>query len=392
MSCKICNKRTSEIINFGDYPVSHKFKKIRSLDKKFNLTLCICKSCKIIQLKKPFPLKELKPKFDWINYNEPEEHLDKLVNKLNKLKNINKDNIIAGAGYKELSILNRFKKLGFKNTWVLNSKKDLKIKDKNHNLETIQDRISKISKRKLIIKKKPADIFIARHILEHTYSTIDFINSLQSMINDNGYLVVEVPDCENSLKNSDYAMLWEEHLFYFTETSLKKLFLENGYEIKYFERYRYSYENVLIIILKKKTNYKLKSIKIKKPLINFSFKKLKKDQTLIYNKIKKIIYKGYKVCLFGTGHVACTFIKMLELSDLIDLVVDDNKKKFGMYLPNLNCKIKKSKELKKYNKLLIILGVNSESEKKIIKELIKINSSIKFCSVYNNSDYSFRNL
>jgi hypothetical protein len=60
-------------------------------------------------LNNPFPLSQLKPKYDWINYNEPEEHLDKLVKTILNLKNINKSSIIAGVSYKEVSTLERFK-------------------------------------------------------------------------------------------------------------------------------------------------------------------------------------------------------------------------------------------------------------------------------------------
>ncbi len=392
MSCKICKKKTFKIINFGNFPVSHKFKKINNADKKFNLTLCICKKCNLVQLKKPLPLNELKPKFNWIKYNEPEEHLDKLVRKILKLNNVRKNNIIAGAGYKEISTLQRFNKLGFKNNWILNSKTDLNIRNQNHNLETIQDRISKINVKKIIKKKKLANIFFARHILEHTYTTIRFLNKIKTLVCDDGYIVIEVPDCEKSLQKSDYAMLWEEHLLYFTENSLTNIFLKHGFKIEYFERYNYSYENVLIYILKKDKFFNKKKITYKNTKINFSLKKLGDDRKQIYKKIKKISNDGYKICLFGTGHVACVFINILKLYNLIDLVVDDDLKKNGMYLPNSSLKIAKTSSLKKFDKLLIILGVNSESEKKIIKKFTNVNSTIKFCSVYNNSKFSFRNL
>ena len=392
MSCKVCKKETLKIINFGNFPVAHKFKKINRADTKFNLTLCICKKCNLVQLKKPFPLKELKPKYNWIKYNEPEEHLDKLVRKILKLKNFRKNNIIAGAGYKEISTLQRFNRLGFKNTWILDSKKDLNIRNKNHNLETIQDKIAKINVKKIIKNKKLANIFIARHILEHTYSTIKFLNKIKTLVCDDGYIVIEVPDCEKSLQKSDYAMLWEEHLLYFTENSLKNLFLKYGFKIEYFERYNYSYENVLIFILKKNNYSNQKNILYKNPKINFNLKKLRDDRRHIYKKIQKISSQGYKICLFGTGHVACVFVNLLKLNNLIDLVVDDDFKKSGMYLPNLSLKIKKTSTLKKFDKLFIILGVNSESEKKIIKKFRNTNSKIKFCSVYNNSKFSFRGL
>ena len=152
MSCKICKQNTKKIISFGRFPVSHKFKNKHQKDIKNSLGLSICKKCNLVQLQKLFPLKDLRPKFEWINYNEPEEHLDKLVKKIIKLKNINKNSIISGVSYKEKTTLDRFKKKGYRNIWSLNMKKDLNIKSSKFNLETIQDRIARADINKILQK------------------------------------------------------------------------------------------------------------------------------------------------------------------------------------------------------------------------------------------------
>ncbi len=392
MKCRICKKTDlKDIISFGKFPVCHRFKNKNNKDKKFRLQIAICKRCDLVQLKKSFPLKELKPKFDWINYNEPEEHLDKLVNKLKGLKDINKDSIIAGVSYKEISTLKRFKRVGFRNTWYLDMKKDLDINDSKSNLETIQEKISKINNKKVLkIKKKKADILIARHILEHSYDTINFIKSLKDLIKKNGYLVFEVPDCRDSLKSRDYTSIWEEHILYFTENTLKRLFVNLNFKICYFKKYEYSYENVLILIVKfNGKEEKKKNISFKKNKINFSLPNLYGDQAKIRNLINKFRINDYKICLFGTGHAACTFLNILKLHDLIDLVIDDDVNKQNLFLPNSNLKIQDSSKIKTLSKILIILGVNSESEKKVIIKLKnRLYKKIKFFSIYNKSRYT----
>ena len=392
MNCIICKKKKiKKIINFGNFPVSHKFKKKNQKDKKYSLQIGICKECKLIQLSKLFPVNELKPKYDWINYNEPEEHLNKLVKKISTLKNINKNSIIAGVSYKEISLINRFKKIGFVNNWILDMKKDLNIKDKKSNLETIQDKISNINIKKITNRKKKADVLIVRHILEHSYNTVNFIKSLKKLINNNGYLIFEVPDCKDPLITRDYPAIWEEYLMYFTQNTLKALLEKQGLKIIYFEKYKYPYEDVLIFITKisdyKYLNYK-KNLLL--PKVNFNLTSLKKDRNFIRNKIKIYREKKYTICLFGTGHAACTYLNILKLHDLIDLVVDDDNNKKNLLLPNSNLKINNSSNLKNLEKILVILGVNSESEKKIINKLNIIKKKIKFYSIYNRSKFSFK--
>ena len=392
MNCRVCKKKKlKKIINFGNFPVCHKFRNKNQRDKKYSLQIGICKSCKLVQLSNLFPVKQLKPKYNWINYNEPEEHLDSLVKKISKLKNINKESIIAGVSYKEISTLKRFKDNGFDKNWILDMKKDLNIQDSKSNLETIQEKISKINIKKIINKKKKADVLIVRHILEHSYDTINFINSLKGLINDEGYLIFEVPDCNESLVSSDYTSIWEEHILYFTENTLKQLLINQGLKIIHFEKYEYSYENVLIVVAKINKDQYLRKKKNKTlPKINFNLISLAKDKNKVRNKIKKFRNENYKICLFGTGHAACTFLNILKLHDLIDIVVDDDKNKTNLFLPNSNLQIKKSSNLKKLDKVLLILGVNSESEKKIIIKSKKISSKIKFFSIYNKSRFSFK--
>ena len=230
-----------------------------------------------------------------------------------------------------------------------------------------------------------------RHILEHSYNTINFIQSLKKLVNDDGYLIFEVPDCKESFSSSDYTTIWEEHILYFTENSLKKMLIGQGLKITYFEIYKYSYENVLIIITKiKKDNSPQKKINLIIPKINFNPNSLSVDKLKIKQKIEFFKKEKYKICLFGTGHAACTFLNILQIHDLVDLVVDDDKNKKSLFLPNSNLEIKNSLKLKKFSKILLILGVNSESEKKIVSKFKNINSKIKFYSIYNKSKYSFK--
>ena len=170
-----------------------------------------CKGCGLVQLIKFIPIKKLTPRYNWISYNEPEEHLDRLAKTITKLPGINKYSKVCGLSYKEDSLLERLKKKGFKNTWRMDSKKDLKIMNKNANLETIQSKINNKVIRRLKKKNGNQDVIIVRHILEHTHDTLEFISALKGIVKNNGYIIFEVPDCAQGLKINDYNTLWEEH-------------------------------------------------------------------------------------------------------------------------------------------------------------------------------------
>ena len=387
-SCRVCNSnKIDNTVSFGLFPVSHKFKKNFSVkSKKFKLDLIKCKNCNLVQIKKKVPLKELVPIYKWIAYNEPEDHLDYLVKKISLLRGINFNSTIIGIGYKEKTIISRFKKVGYKKSFILDSKNDLEIKKKIFNLETIQNQLtSRISKK---VKKNynTPSIIIARHILEHSYDIEIFLNFFKTTIDKNGYIVFEVPDCENSLKKIDYTMLWEEHIFYFTKSTLYNLLVKNGFRIISLESYSYPYESILIAIVKPADN-KDCFLKFKnEELLNFNQKKILKCRLKINNYFKKIKKSEFKIICFGTGHVMNIFIHSLKIKNFIDYAVDDNINKKNLYLPGTKINIKNSEILSKEKKFLCLMSLNYSSEKKIFKKIKNLKSSKRlFFSIYPNS-------
>ena len=169
----------------------------------------------------------------------------------------------------------------------MDSKKDLKIMNKNANLETIQSKINNKVIRRLKKKNGNQDVIIVRHILEHTHDTLEFISALKGIVKNNGYIIFEVPDCAQGLKINDYNTLWEEHLMYFTKFTLNNSLKLSGFKIHYFEKYKYPFESVLISIVSpnnkiSKNNIVTKSnhIKIENKRVNFSKEKLSKKKGL----------------------------------------------------------------------------------------------------------------
>ncbi len=395
--CQICQKKKcKKIINFGQYPVSHKFSDGKTKTEKFPLELGQCQSCGLVQLMKLTPVKKLMPKYEWITYNEPEEHLDHLSKIISNLPDINKSSKICGVSYKEDSLLARLNKLGFKNTWRMDMKKDLSIFNKKSNLETIQNKINNRLANKINKTRGPQDVIIVRHILEHTHKTLEFMSALKNIIKKNGYIIFEVPDCSKGFKINDYNTLWEEHVLYFTDVTFKSSLKLAGFKFHYFEKYNYPFESVLIGIVQPDKINRKKIINIKDKILKKEKKRLKFSQYKLLKKRKKlkIFLKNFKsndnkIAIFGTGHAACLFVNLFNLKGLIDIAVDDNKKKIGYFIPGSNIPICSSKNLNSKKINLCILCVSSDSERKIIKKnvLFKKNGGI-FVSIYPSSKYA----
>ena len=55
----------------------------------------------------------------------------------------------------------------------------------------------------------------------HAYYIDKFIKNLKFITSESGIIIFEIPDISKMLNNGDCSMIWEEHIFYFTEKSFK---------------------------------------------------------------------------------------------------------------------------------------------------------------------------
>jgi len=83
----------------------------------YPISLMLDKKTGLIRLESPFPVEDVKPRYEWLTCFEPEDHLDVMVEKILELPGINKDSVFGGYSFKDDTTLARFKMKGFRNQW-----------------------------------------------------------------------------------------------------------------------------------------------------------------------------------------------------------------------------------------------------------------------------------
>lgn len=79
-------------------------------------------------------------------------------------------------------------------------------------------------------KPKDIDLVIALHVLEHFTSLKSFFNNFENRLNNDSYLLIEVPNNEKEIwfKEREYD---SPHLLFFSKKSLEKILTDRGYKI-----------------------------------------------------------------------------------------------------------------------------------------------------------------
>jgi hypothetical protein len=361
------------LFDFGLQPVSNRFLLANSAQQapSFPLELHINSDSGLIYLAKPFPLEELKPQYDWLTCYEPEDHLDDLVQKLINLPNVTPNSVFGAYSFKDDSTLQRLERLGFKKNWRIDPLHDLDLMDRCANVETYQSVFTPKKAGKICNKHGAADVLIVRHVLEHSYDLQLFIRAIKGLVKTGGYIVWEIPDCERALSVGDFTTVWEEHIFYFTSYTFKRLLIESGFSIVHYESVPYPLENSIIAIVKEApvgeapvaADYELVSkeiVRAKKFATLLEMRKFEIRKTL--EVLKETVGP---IAIFGAGHLSVAFISLMKVADLITCVVDDNPNKKGLEMPVGGLKIVGSEELSCGHIKVCLLGLNPQNHLKV---------------------------
>jgi hypothetical protein len=360
------------LADFGVQPVCHHFFDGVNKETTHPIHFAQCAACGAAQLIDPIPPAKLTPHFDWITYNEPEAHLDALVEVLRNLPGITPQSSICGLSYKEDSTRARLAKLGYTNSWRIDGRADLQITDSHAGMEAVQDRIRPSLVEHLRQRYGAPDMVIARHVLEHTHDPIAFMESLRRWVKSSGYVVFEVPDCARGFDLLDYTTLWEDHTLYFVEPTFLMCLKAGGFSIARFEQYPAAYENCLVGIVQPAapagTIWLAHDALEKEKRRAEGFARGWAGRRQGMRELLTHWRQRGNIAIFGAGHQSAMFINLLGVANLIDFVVDDHPHKRGLKMPGSRLPIVGSEALMDGKVKLCLSSLGVESETKIIRK------------------------
>lgn len=392
--CQLCRqKRCTELAHFGNQSVCHRFVEGVEEEEMHPLVLGQCEACGLVQLTNPMPVGILSPRYDWVKYNEPEAHLESMAQRIASLPGISSESRILGVCLNELPLLGLMRTHGFRHTEMIDPVCNLGLEEGKRGVEAIQSRLNRKVAETIVRQQGFYDVVIARRILEHSHDLVEFLQALRSLVHPQGYVVVEVPDCQKELELIDVGVLWEEHILYFTPETFRECFSFGGLNVRQFESFPDSQENCLVVIAQPADTVpaflkdRLLKLEINRASVFTSgLVSLREDLQRFLSNYRS--WRG-KIAVLGAGHRSCVYINLLKIKDYIEFVIDDDPHKQNFRMPGSRLPIRRSNALLEDNIKLCLLGINPESENKVIaKNKNFLNHGGCFASISPNSAYA----
>ena len=382
------------LLDFDQQPPSNRFfREGEPQSDAHSLAMGQCGACGLVQLVNPMSEDMVRSHHAWISYNEPEGHLDQMVEDLIRITDLKPESHIVGLSYKDDTTLARFNRRGFANTYRYDMDQDLGIVDPLAGLETIQCATTEERANALAKKHGQADLLLVRHVLEHSHKPKRFLDALGRLVKPTGSLVFEMPESKKFLAACDYSFVWEEHIAYFTIETLRRLIQHAHFDPCALMTYQYPLEDSLVAVVRPVLSGKNADEPAEEEIAlgdqyGRHFAQARQRTRAQLSHLKN---EGKRVVVFGAGHLAVKFLNLFDLQDLVYCVIDDDPNKLGLRMPGSGVPVRPSSVLIDEKIDLCLLSLSPESEKKVIAaKQAYADQGGKFRSIFTLSPITYQ--
>ena len=355
MRCKITNEKIKPFMSFGRMPIANGFINEKNFKKEFffNLEVGFSKKISLFQLNNhPKPKQMFNQNYPFFSGSSKGmiKHFKNFSKWIKKNYGKNLKNLID-IGSNDGTFLNNFKNnrinvIGFepsKNVAQVSKKRGIKTINKFFNYQNVK---------KFKSLKKKIDIISAANAICHIPNLKSLIKGLDYLLKDDGLFIFEEPYLGSMYEKTSYDQIYDEHIFMFSVSSIKKIFNLFGFELINAipqKTHGGSMRYVVSRINKRKINQNVKKIirfEKKKNVDNFEgcikFKKnCEKSKEKLLMKIKKLKNKNKKIVGYAATSKSTTILNYCNIGkDSIDYICDTTKEKIGKYSPGKHIPIK----------------------------------------------------
>jgi len=285
-----------------------------------------CRACGTIELVDLPDLEWLKPAGPALLYRDPERHLDDLARATAPLVTSTAARIV-GMTYKDRPLLDRLRDQGLQNFYLMDRDRDWSLESERDGIETIQQRWTIDRAAALRQRIGPVGLLVVRHLLEHVHDLPEFLGACQRLIEPDGLVLFEVPGCETEFARGDAGTLWEEHVHYWTSTSLRVGLAAHGFRADLVGNYPYTVEDCLVVVGRFGTPGRPGPESAPGLLSEFQ-----QARDRIAAGIERIHADRGRIAVYGAGHRTSTWLELAQVQGRIECVIDDDPARQGRFL------------------------------------------------------------
>ncbi len=383
--CRICAGAGQEAValDLGLQPISNRFKTGAGENEvRHPLRVAQCPHCGLVQTVECFPSEALRPREAWIRYRERDDHLPACVAQFGPIfSGLPTDKTILGVTSFDTVLGDLLGKSLALPYAQLDARSDLGIEEETFGMETFQRVLTPQRAQEIIARRGRCGVFITRYLLEHAESPLAMLEAINTLLVDNGYVLVEIPEAAPALARHDYAIVWEEHASFFTEATLISALAAGGFTTRRAFWASSKFEPPLLMLAQKTASRPPTAVgaPAERERFHAFVEAFPKQRAAWLRFCKAGRARRQPLALFGAGHFAVAFASYFGLAEFFDFVIDDDPNKTGRVLPGTTLSIVPSSTLARHGNALVLLCVNPDVEERLVAKLKSASLPLKDC-------------
>ncbi|OBF76905.1 methyltransferase [Mycobacterium sp. 852002-51613_SCH5001154] len=229
MECRLCGEPAAiEFLNLGQQPLANKYPTEAEFAAEdfFPLQVFFCPTCKNVQLGTIVSRERMFEDYYYLSSVNQGlvEHFEDLAQQLASAR------FVVDVGSNDGILLRPLQKLGVKALGVEPSINVSKIAN-DQGLETLTSFFDLSAAERIEESHGRADVIVASSVFTHLENPSGFIDTVKRLLTDDGTFIVEVEYIGAILASTQFERFYLDRIFYYSLTSLAKLFDAHGMSI-----------------------------------------------------------------------------------------------------------------------------------------------------------------
>ena len=354
MKCKITNEKIEPFMTFGKMPLANGFieKKDFSSEFYYEMEIGFSEKISLFQLNEfPNPKKIFNKKYPF--YSGSSEYMKAHFNEYAewlKKKFLKSNSKLIEIGSNDGTLLKNFVKTGIDYVGFEPSKSVADQAIKN-NIKTVNAFFNKDSIQNLKNFKNKTDVICAANVICHIPDLKNLIDLIDVLLSSKGVFVFEEPYLGSMFSKVSYDQIYDEHIFMFSITSIKKIF--NLFDLDLIDALpQPTHGGSMRYVIGRKNKHKIDA-RVQKGLSLEQDQKLDNLQSCLEFKkncenskkrvsehLVKLKKEGKKICGYAATSKSTTILNYCNLdSSIIDFICDTTSEKIGKFSPGVHIPI-----------------------------------------------------
>jgi len=209
------------------------------------------------------------------------------------------------------------------------------------------------------------DVIFMRHTIEHIQDPVSVMRKISNSMSNDTLLVMQSPMLDILVEDMRYDHIFHQHLQYFSIFSIMKILKEVGLTCVHYKFDRYDWGSIILIARREGEESLVYHGRPTEDSILLGYDKFRSHMKLVSN----IISNSLCVVGYGAAQMLPILGYHIEGFDKVNLVVDDDASKDGVYYYNMPVRV--TKEFPGREATYVVTGL--DSSRVINKRLIELN-------------------